>query len=200
MRAEQNLRDGSILSTCVKHDGPQEKAARARALDQPLTSHEPVLAGWASAAADSRRSSRTTAARASGLTPCSVSPTRTDSVSLSSPVCSSCEMSYRTAHAQRRRLRSWHLWGGRACARTVHRLFACAGSRSGRLGWSAHALWSVTNVRQGQLRAPFALLSLCVPFFPTSHIFPSFDRRPREPPRPRSRRCCGHWLVAVPAV
>ena len=52
-------------------------------------------AAWS--CADSRRSSFTTVASASGLTPFSVRPTRVDSSSLSRPVCSKREMSKRTA-------------------------------------------------------------------------------------------------------
>ena len=62
--------------------------------------------GWesvelVSSAADSRRSSLTTAASASGFTPDSVSPTSTVRVARSRPVWSNSEMSKRTAHARR---------------------------------------------------------------------------------------------------
>ena len=57
-------------------------------------------AAWS--CADSRRSSFTTVASASGLTPFSVRPTRVDSSSLSRPVCSKREMSKRTARREAR--------------------------------------------------------------------------------------------------
>ena len=78
-------------------------------MGQTTTRNSHVLDGGSAAAlrpaadsaawscADSRRSSFTTVASASGLTPFSVRPTRVDSSSLSRPVCSKREMSKRTA-------------------------------------------------------------------------------------------------------
>ena len=79
-------------------------------------------AAWS--CADSRRSSFTTVASASGLTPFSVRPTRVDSSSLSRPVCSKREMSKRTAGGKLGEWVQGLARGGRGASRTVHRVLA----------------------------------------------------------------------------
>eukprot|EP00322_Chrysochromulina_rotalis_P004061 CAMPEP_0115831934 /NCGR_PEP_ID=MMETSP0287-20121206/2394_1 /TAXON_ID=412157 /ORGANISM="Chrysochromulina rotalis, Strain UIO044" /LENGTH=99 /DNA_ID=CAMNT_0003285295 /DNA_START=289 /DNA_END=584 /DNA_ORIENTATION=+ len=63
---------------------------------------KPAPSVSARSAADSLRSSFTTVASASGLTPLSVNPTSTARVSRSSPVCSSCEISNSTSNVSSR--------------------------------------------------------------------------------------------------
>ena len=83
----------------------QDSAEEEETAEEEEAAESDVTEDDASAAL-SRRSSLTTAASASGLTPDSVSPTSTVSVSRSRPVFKSCEMSKRTACAWRRAVES----------------------------------------------------------------------------------------------
>ena len=82
--------------------GNAASSAPNRAAAEMTTSRGVMPASSARRAAVSRRSSLITAASASGFTPLSVRPTSTAKVSRSRPVCSSCEMSYSTAHKDER--------------------------------------------------------------------------------------------------